>query len=74
MQKPINSSFDEVATFPITFTTACVGLFAAAPLGLGLNPSFSWGKPHQGASGLVIGAGTSTGQFGAYSDLRIFQP
>ncbi|KAJ6571437.1 chaperonin 10-like protein [Mycena capillaripes] len=63
IRKPKNASFDEVATFPITFTTACVGLFAPAPIGLGLNPSFSWAKPQKGESGLVIGAGTSTGQF-----------
>ncbi|KAJ6571405.1 chaperonin 10-like protein, partial [Mycena capillaripes] len=63
IRKPKNANFDEVATFPVTFTTACVGLFAPAPIGLGLNPSFSWDKPQQGESGLVIGAGTSTGQF-----------
>ncbi|KAJ7429814.1 chaperonin 10-like protein [Mycena galericulata] len=63
IHKPNNVSFDEVATFPVTFTTACVGLFAPAPIGLGLNPTFSWDKPQQGESALVIGAGTSTGQF-----------
>ncbi|KAJ7917195.1 chaperonin 10-like protein [Mycena leptocephala] len=63
IHKPKNVSFDEVATFPITFTTAAVGLFAQAPIGLGLNPSYSWDKPQQGESGLVIGGGTSTGQF-----------
>ncbi|KAJ7917197.1 hypothetical protein B0H13DRAFT_1995632, partial [Mycena leptocephala] len=63
IRKPKNTSFDEAATFPITFPTAAVGLFAAAPIGLGLNPSYSWDKPQQGESGLVIGAGTSTGQF-----------
>ncbi|KAF8189452.1 GroES-like protein [Mycena galopus ATCC 62051] len=61
--KPKNMTFDEVATFPMTFTTAAVGLLAQAPIGLGLNPSFSWNKPQQGESGLVIGGGTSTGQF-----------
>ncbi|KAJ7126157.1 chaperonin 10-like protein [Mycena epipterygia] len=60
---PENASFDEVATFPITFTTACVGLFAPAPIGIGLNPTFSWDKPQQGESALVIGGGTSVGQF-----------
>ncbi|KAF8189451.1 medium-chain dehydrogenase/reductase like protein [Mycena galopus ATCC 62051] len=63
IRKPKNITFDEVATFPITFTTAAVGLFAQAPIGLGLNPSYSWNKPQQGESGLVIGGGTSTGQF-----------
>ncbi|KAJ7126472.1 chaperonin 10-like protein [Mycena crocata] len=60
---PDNVSFDEVATFPIAFTTACVGLFAPSPIGLGLNPTFSWDKPQQGESALVIGAGTTVGQF-----------
>ncbi|KAJ7755927.1 GroES-like protein [Mycena metata] len=60
---PGGTSFDEVATFPITFSTACVGLFAPAPIGLGLNPTFSWDKPQQGKSALVIGGGTSVGQF-----------
>ncbi|KAF8214056.1 GroES-like protein [Mycena galopus ATCC 62051] len=60
---PDNTSFDEAATFPITFSTACVGLFAPAPIGLALNPTFSWDKPHQGESALVIGGGTSVGQF-----------
>jgi NADPH:quinone reductase-like Zn-dependent oxidoreductase len=64
IQIPENTSPDEAATFPIAFTTAAVGLFAAAPIGLGLNPNFSWDKPHQGESALVIGAATSVGQFG----------
>ncbi|KAJ6593572.1 GroES-like protein [Mycena capillaripes] len=60
---PDKTSFDETVTFPITFTTACVGLFAPAPIGLNLNPTFSWDKPCQGESALVIGASTSVGQF-----------
>ncbi|KAJ7248398.1 GroES-like protein [Mycena rebaudengoi] len=60
---PQNLSFDEVATAPITFTTACVGLFAPAPIGAGLNPTFSWERPQEGESALVIGASTSTGQY-----------
>ncbi|KAJ7895497.1 GroES-like protein [Mycena olivaceomarginata] len=63
IHKPKNLSFDEAVTFPMTFTTAVVGLFAPAPIGLALNPSYSWDKPQQGESALVIGAGTSTGQF-----------
>ncbi|KAJ7368828.1 GroES-like protein [Mycena albidolilacea] len=63
MPIPENANFDEVATIPVAFTTAAVGLFAAAPIGLGLNPNFSWDKPHQGESALVIGAATSVGQF-----------
>ncbi|KAJ7687820.1 GroES-like protein [Mycena rosella] len=63
IRKPSNVSFDEAATLPVTFSTACVGLFAPSPIGLGLNPTFSWDKPHQGKSSLVIGGGTSTGQF-----------
>ncbi|KAJ6464728.1 GroES-like protein [Mycena vitilis] len=63
IRKPSNISFDEAASFPITFPTAVVGLCAPAPIGLGLNPILSWDKPQEGSSGLVIGAGTSTGQF-----------
>ncbi|KAJ6476480.1 chaperonin 10-like protein [Mycena vitilis] len=63
IRKPHNASFDEMASFPITFPTAAVGLCAPAPIGLGLNPTLSWDKPQQGSSGLVIGAGTSAGQF-----------
>ncbi|KAF8205431.1 chaperonin 10-like protein [Mycena galopus ATCC 62051] len=63
IRKPAQITFDEAASFPITFTTAAVGLFAPAPIGLGLNPSYSWDKPQQGQSALVIGAGASTGQF-----------
>ncbi|KAJ6560432.1 GroES-like protein [Mycena capillaripes] len=60
---PDNTSFDEVVTFPVTFTTACVGLLAPGPIGLGLDPTFSWDKPQQGESALVIGGATSVGQF-----------
>ncbi|KAJ7682267.1 GroES-like protein [Mycena polygramma] len=60
---PENITFDEVATFPIAFTTAAVRLFAPAPIGLGLNPTFSWDKPQQGESALVLGGATSVGQF-----------
>ncbi|KAJ7682311.1 chaperonin 10-like protein [Mycena polygramma] len=60
---PGNLSFDQASTVPSNFTTACVGLFAAAPLGLGLNPTFSWDTPRQGESALVLGGATSIGQF-----------
>ncbi|KAJ7098715.1 chaperonin 10-like protein [Mycena belliarum] len=60
---PESTTFDEAATFPITFATACVGLLAPAPIGLALNPTFSWDKPQQGESALVIAAATSVGQF-----------
>ncbi|KAJ7682281.1 chaperonin 10-like protein [Mycena polygramma] len=63
IQIPENTTFDEVATFPIAFTTAAVGLFAPAPIGLSLNPTFSWDKPLQGESALVIGGASSVGQF-----------
>ncbi|KAJ6458620.1 chaperonin 10-like protein [Mycena vitilis] len=60
---PDNTTFDEAATFPIAFTAAAVGLFAPAPIGLGLNPTFSWDKPLQGESALVIGGAAAVGQF-----------
>ncbi|KAJ7682258.1 chaperonin 10-like protein [Mycena polygramma] len=62
-QIPDNTTFDEAATFPIAFTAAAVGLFAPAPIGLGLNPTFSWDKPLQGESALVIGGAAAVGQF-----------
>ncbi|KAJ7605101.1 chaperonin 10-like protein [Roridomyces roridus] len=61
---PDNITYDQVSTFPIAFHTACVGLFAPAPIGIGLNPTFSWDKPQQGESALVIGSG-SVAQFGS---------
>lgn len=63
-QIPDNISFDEASTFPIAFTTACNGLFADAPLGVGLNPTWSWDQPQKGRSALVLGANTSVGHFG----------
>ncbi|KAF8197747.1 GroES-like protein [Mycena galopus ATCC 62051] len=60
---PEDVGFDEAATLPVAFTTACVGLFAPAPIGIGLNPTFSWDKPQAGESALVIGGATSVGQF-----------
>nr|GAT43833.1 GroES-like protein [Mycena chlorophos] len=63
IRKPKNVSFDDVATFPITFSTACVALCAPAPIGIGLNPTLSSDKPHVGKSAVVLGAGTSCGQF-----------
>ncbi|KAJ7197883.1 chaperonin 10-like protein [Mycena rebaudengoi] len=64
IRMPQNLSFDEVSTALITFTTACLGMFAPAPIGAGLNPNFSWEQPQKGESALVIGASTSTGQYG----------
>ncbi|KAJ7289377.1 chaperonin 10-like protein [Mycena rebaudengoi] len=63
IRMPKNLGFDEVSTAPITFSTACIGLFAPAPIGVGLNPNFSWDKQEKGGSALVIGASTSTGQY-----------
>ncbi|KAF7320715.1 GroES-like protein [Mycena chlorophos] len=63
IRKPKNISFDDVATFPITFSTACVALCGQAPIGLGLNPTLASDKPHAGKSAVVLGAGTSVGQF-----------
>ncbi|KAJ7247291.1 chaperonin 10-like protein [Mycena rebaudengoi] len=63
IRMPENLTFDEVSTAPITFSTACIGLFAPAPIGAGLNPNFSWEKQQKGGSALVIGASTSTGQY-----------
>ncbi len=35
-------SYDEAATISVAFAAACMGLFAEAPIGLGLNPHFVW--------------------------------
>lgn len=43
---------------------ACVGLFADAPIGAGLNPTFSWEPKHAGQTTVVIGGSTSVGQYG----------
>ncbi|KAJ7286265.1 hypothetical protein C8J57DRAFT_1216479 [Mycena rebaudengoi] len=37
IRMPQNLSFDEVSTAPITFTTACLGMFAPALIGAGRN-------------------------------------
>ncbi|KAK7062143.1 GroES-like protein [Favolaschia claudopus] len=60
---PENASFEEVATIPMAFTSACIGLFAESPIGIALNPTFSLDTKHQGESALVIGGSTSVGQF-----------
>ncbi|KAK7062172.1 GroES-like protein [Favolaschia claudopus] len=63
MPIPDNVSFDEAATIPTAFVSAAVGLLAPAPIGLGLNPTFSWDQPLKGQSALVLGGSTSVGQF-----------
>ncbi|KAF7326121.1 GroES-like protein [Mycena kentingensis (nom. inval.)] len=63
IRKPKNVSFDDAATYPITFTTSAVGLYSPAPTGLGLNPTFSLEKTQAGKTAFVLGAGTSCGQF-----------
>ncbi|KAF7317588.1 GroES-like protein [Mycena kentingensis (nom. inval.)] len=62
IRKPSNVSFDDATTYPVTWTTAANGLFAPAPIGLGLNPTFVWEKLHAGKSAFVLGASTSVGQ------------
>nr|GAT47428.1 GroES-like protein [Mycena chlorophos] len=64
IRKPKNVSFDEVATLCIAGNTSLVGLYAPAPIGLAINPTFSPDKPQAGKSAFVLGAGTTCGQFG----------
>ncbi len=43
---------------------ACMGLFADAPVGAGLNPTFSWEPKYAGQTAVVLGGSTSVGQYG----------
>ncbi len=58
-------SYDEAATISVAFAAACMGLFAEAPIGLGLNPHFVWEPQFTGKTTVVIGGSTSVGQYGS---------
>lgn len=64
IQIPKNLRYTQVATVPLTFTTAAIGLFAEAPSGAGLNPTWDPSVKHVGKSALVIGGSTSVGHYG----------
>ncbi|KAE9404556.1 GroES-like protein [Gymnopus androsaceus JB14] len=54
-------TYSQAATVPLTLTTAAVGLFADAPSGAGLNPTWDPKVRHVGKSALIIGGGSSVG-------------
>ncbi|KAG7444478.1 GroES-like protein [Guyanagaster necrorhizus] len=60
---PEKMSTDEAATICVAFAAACMGLFAEAPIGLGLNPDFSWEPKFTGKTTVIIGGSTSVGQY-----------
>lgn len=60
---PEKMSYDEAATICVAFAAACMGLFAEAPIGLGLNPHFTWEPHFIGKTTVVIGGSTSVGQY-----------
>ncbi|KAK0189228.1 GroES-like protein [Armillaria mellea] len=60
---PEKMSYDEAATICVAFAAACMGLFAEAPIGLGLNPHFTWEPHFMGKTTVVIGGSTSVGQY-----------
>ncbi|KAF9059329.1 chaperonin 10-like protein [Rhodocollybia butyracea] len=60
---PAHMSYAEASSFPSTFTTAAIPLMAANPIGAGLNPTFDPKVNFNGETALVIGGGSSVGQF-----------
>ncbi|KAF9000174.1 GroES-like protein, partial [Hymenopellis radicata] len=63
MRLPKNLSFDQGATVPICFVTACNGLLGKAPIGLGLDPTLSLERKYAGHTALIIGGSTCVGQY-----------
>ncbi|KAJ3720290.1 chaperonin 10-like protein [Lentinula guzmanii] len=60
---PPHISYNEAATIPLTFATAVIPLLSVNPIGAGLNPTFDSKVNFDGEAALVIGGGTSVGQF-----------
>ncbi|KAJ3966172.1 chaperonin 10-like protein [Lentinula raphanica] len=60
---PSHISYSEAATIPLTFATAAIPLLSANPIGAGLNPHFDPKVSFDGEPALVIGGGSSVGQF-----------
>ncbi|KAJ3891328.1 GroES-like protein [Lentinula edodes] len=60
---PSNISYAQAATIPLALTTAAIGLLHAQPGGGGLNPTFDPKINFSGQSAIVIGGGTSVGQY-----------
>ncbi|KAJ3854758.1 chaperonin 10-like protein [Lentinula lateritia] len=60
---PPQISCSEASSIPLTFATAAIPLLSANPVGCGLNPTFDPKASFNGEAALVIGGGTSVGQF-----------
>ncbi|KAJ3886073.1 chaperonin 10-like protein [Lentinula edodes] len=60
---PPQISYSEASSIPLTFATAAIPLLSANPVGCGLNPTFDPKVSFNGEAALVIGGGTSVGQF-----------
>jgi len=60
---PEKFTYSQAATVPLTLTTAAVGLFADAPSGAGLNPTWDPKVQYIGHSALVVGGSSSVGIF-----------
>ncbi|KAF9064742.1 chaperonin 10-like protein [Rhodocollybia butyracea] len=63
---PAHMSYAEASSIPLTFTTAAIPLMSVNPIGAGLNPTFDSKVNFNGEAALVIGGGSSVGQFGMY--------
>ncbi|KAJ4478395.1 chaperonin 10-like protein [Lentinula aciculospora] len=60
---PPNIGHGEASTIPLTLSTAAIPLLSANPVGAGLNPTFDSKVSFDGEVALVIGGGTSVGQY-----------
>ncbi|THU82645.1 GroES-like protein [Dendrothele bispora CBS 962.96] len=61
---PGNITYSQASTIPAGFLAAAYGLYAKAPLGLGLNPTVTDVKEKfKGKAAIVIGGSTSVGQY-----------
>ncbi|KAK7036608.1 hypothetical protein VNI00_011541 [Paramarasmius palmivorus] len=60
---PSKYSYTQVASLPLGFATATIGLFAEFPRGLGLNPTFDPSVQYKGSAALVIGGSSSVGRY-----------
>ncbi|THU82333.1 GroES-like protein [Dendrothele bispora CBS 962.96] len=61
---PKNLTYSQASSIPVGFISAACGLYAKAPIGLGLNPAVDdVEKKFQGKAVVVIGGSTSVGQY-----------
>ncbi|KIK62716.1 hypothetical protein GYMLUDRAFT_145670, partial [Collybiopsis luxurians FD-317 M1] len=60
---PSHMSYAEASSIPVTFATAAIPLLAANPVGAGLNSTFDSNVSFSDEPAVVLGGGTSVGQF-----------